>query len=202
MSVQTPAEPAFYFECSFGRFRLSYFLPASLLKRMVENDQIKDSVLEDYPDGVDLDCTTADFDEFQDLYGFKPELSADVLRGAFYAMLTSTKDWEGFHGTGFVDAAELERNARIIHRQLGTDELLPEATTEAIPMDAPFETRKERVVMYQARQSRVTDLLKSMHFENVDVSRTINEQRFADVPMSGGKPAAEVFQELQRKRTR
>lgn len=202
MSVKTPAEPAFYFECSFGRFRLSYFIPASRLKRMAENDQIKNSVLEDYPDGVDLDCTTADFDEFQNLYGFRPELRADVLRESFYAMLTSTKDWEDFHGTGFIDAIELERNARTIHRQLETVELLPEAPTEAIPMEAPFEMRKKRVVMYQDRQSRVTDLLKSMHFENVDVSRTINEQRFADVAMSGGKPAAEVFQDLQRNRTR
>ena len=91
-----------------------YFIPSDELQLLIEQDKISPQVLEDYPDGVDLDCMKADFDEFENLYGFSPEVDPDAINRAFFAMFSATRDWKTFRGSGFIKSGDLERHFEVV----------------------------------------------------------------------------------------
>ena len=202
MSVETPSEPSYYFECSFGRIRLTYFVPADHLSQMVSDGRINQNVLKDFPDGVDIDCTEPDFEEFKVCYGFRPEYNADLLRDSFFAMYSTTRDWKSFHGTGFVKAAELERNVETVKETFASEEILPDTVRRPIPMDVEFPKRRDISQAQTQMQTKIAKALIDLQVEDVAADKTINQQPFARVPMSGKKTAADVFQNLHQKRNR
>ena len=69
MEIRSPTEPVYYYECSAGDFRLTYFIPPEELDRLIAGGKISAAVTDDFPDGVDLDCTEPDFAEFEGSYG-------------------------------------------------------------------------------------------------------------------------------------
>ena len=73
MAVASPSERVYYYECSNGRFRLTYFIPPGELKRLCAKKRISPQAEKDFPDGVDLGCTEPDFKVFEETYGFRPK---------------------------------------------------------------------------------------------------------------------------------
>jgi hypothetical protein len=196
MSVAAPTERAYYYECSGGKFRLTLFIPRGILVGMVDGGSVRADVLVDFPDGVDLDCTEADFDDFQRVYGYRPSWNADQLRAAFFAMFSTSRDWQSFRGTGFIRAEDLEENIEPIQQELESVDLLPPAV-DGPPLD--FEKRRQWVQAQAQQESRAIDLLKSLSVKIVDPTRTMQQQDFSKVPMEG-RAAEDVFLHLHQKR--
>jgi len=195
MPVSIPIDPCYHYECSEGRVRLTYFLPAAVLQGLVRRRRISPRVLEDFPDGVDLDCTEPDFADFQREYGFRPPHDPDSLQHAFFAILSSTRGWRGHRGVGLLQAEELEEvvpEVERIARESGApedEELLPEGAAAGDP--------RRRGRRRAAREARRNRALVGFQVSGVDPARGIGEQAFRPVRMERGRSAHEVFSLLQ-----
>jgi hypothetical protein len=197
MAIKSPKEAVYYYEASNGEFRLIYFIPPEELERLVQDGSVKAVVLEDYPDGVDLNCTKPDFREFHDLYGYQPDNDPEELRRAFFAMFSATRDWKSFRGAGYIPAADLESLVKPVEDSLEQEGLLPEEMDAAVSFSLP--ERHARSARQAAQQERMVEHLEEMEVEGIDPNLSLREQRFRPIKMQEGKSAEEVFTKLQRK---
>ncbi len=197
MTIKSPKEAVYYYEASNGEFRLVYFIPPEELERLAQDGRIDAAALEDYPDGVDLNVTKPDFDEFQDLYGYRPENDPEELRRAFFAMLSATRGWRSFRGSGFIPAADLEPLAETVEDSLQQEGLLPDEVGPVVAFSLP--DRRAQSARQAAQQKQMAEHLEQMEVEGIDPNLTLREQRFKPIEMQEGKSAEEVFTKLQRK---
>lgn len=200
MSVKVPEERVYYYECSAGRFRLVSFLPRVELGRLAAAGRIDQKVLEDFPDGVDIDCTAADFDEFEKSYRYRPEHGADELRAAFLAIFSSTRDWTGFRGSGFLPASSIEDRLEPV------EPILRRTAAEAEPEVAsteptPLEQRVRRARRRSALRRRRTQALERLEMDGIDPGKDLRQQSFGTIQMSEGEPAPEFFAKVHRQRS-
>jgi hypothetical protein len=198
MTIATPNEPVYYYECSNGAFRLFYCLPADELKGLCRENQISPHVLEDYPDGVDLGCTEVDFAVFDTAYGYRPESSPDVLRQAFFAILTSTHNWKKFRGTGFIPAADLERHVGTIEAEL-QKKVSKQALLRATAKKPSLAQRRKRRRGHAIRQKRTIDVLKKIQVKGIDPKLTMAKQEFSPIATTKGEDAEKIFTKLFQK---
>ena len=177
MTVATPNKPVYYYECSNGKFRLFYCLPAAELKRLRRANQISPQVVKDYPDGVDLGCTEVDFVEFDTAYGYRPKTNPDVLRRAFFAIYSSTHNWRKFRGSGFIPAADLEQQVGTIEAELRekvSDPTILRATAKKPSLVQRRKSRRKQAV----QQKRIIDALKRFRAKGIDPKLTMAKQEF------------------------
>lgn len=197
MAIRSPKEPVYYYEASHGEFRLVYFIPPEKLERLVQDGRIEAEVLEDYPDGVDLNCTKLDFEEFHKLYGYQPDNDAEGLRRAFFAMFSATSNWKSFRGSGFIPAADLEALVEPVEDSLQEEGLLPEEMGPAMSFSLP--ERRTQSARQAVQEERMVEHLEQMKVEGIDPTLTLRQQKFRPIEMQEGKSAEEVFSKLQRK---
>lgn len=200
MKVQVPEDRVYYYECSAGRFRLVSFIPRTDLEELVAAGKLDAKALRDFPDGLDLDCSEADFDEFERRYGYRPPHSADELRAAFMAIFSSTDGWSEFRGSGFIPASDLEpcvpEVAPILERQTAAYE------SEALALDLTARPERGQKARRRAAVRReMQTALEELEVEAVDPSKSLREQSFAKIKMSEGAPAPEFFAKVQRQRS-
>ena len=89
MAVEMPKEPTYYYECSYGDFRLVYHIPFSTVEKLVAKGAIQEKVLQDFPDGIDINCFSAEYDAFKTTYNYKPSADPEKMRRAFLALFYS-----------------------------------------------------------------------------------------------------------------
>jgi hypothetical protein len=199
MSVAIPAEPVYYYECGAGRFRLVYFIPPDTVKRLQQARKISRLALRDFPDGIDLGCTEADFADLDASYGYRPPHDPAALQRAFYALLSTTRDWKTFRGSGFLPAADLERHLVPVAAALRAKGLGAGVTPRAPA--ATLRARRRTASRRAAVQARTARVLQAMPIEGIDARRPLRDQPFGRIRMKKGRPAEEVFVQLhQRKR--
>jgi hypothetical protein len=201
MEISSPTEPVYYYECSAGDFRLTYFIPPEELDRLIAAGGISARVKQDLPDGVDLDCTEPDFAEFERLYGFRPQEDPSQLLAAFLAVLSSTKNWRRFRGTGLIPKKDLVKHLKPVVEKLETEGVVPVRPVPA-PAGLPLGQRRRMMVRQRRSKSRATRTLEKMDVKGIDAKRDISQQGFSKVKWSKGKPAAEVFDALNRQQKR
>ncbi len=119
--VRSPKESVYYYECSYGNFRLTYFIPFDELARLDKIGKINKQVLEDFPDGVDLRVGETDYVDFQKSYGYRPEVNPEAAKNAFYSILSTTKDWRDFRGSGIIPAKDVENQIGDLEKKVGTE---------------------------------------------------------------------------------
>ena len=73
MKISIPSERAYYLASENEPDRLLCWIPEEELQRMVRFGQITPDVLEDYPDGLEIEVSQAAFDEFEVDLGVSPE---------------------------------------------------------------------------------------------------------------------------------
>lgn len=198
MPIASPREPVYYYEVSRGDFRLVYFLPPQVLEQLAEAGRITEQARRDFPDGVDLTCMQPDFDAFERQYGFRHRFSANALRRAFFAILSSTRDWENFRGSGLIPAQDLELQVDTVEGALRGE---PEAAAE-VKRGADrgaLEGRQQRMSREVIEASPAFSLLERMPVEGVDPGRSLREQQFSPIAREPGEPPEELFSKLQRK---
>lgn len=200
MAVEVPEERVYYYECSAGRFRLVSFLPRAELERLVEAGEMNSKALAHYPDGLDLDCTEADFDEFAKVYDYRPSHGPEKLRAAFLAIFSSTENWRQFRGSGFLPAADLEAclapATRILEESPGYGEAEPATRDLAAPPEPGLRGRSR-----SAAQRQLSSALEELEVDGVDPNKSLREQTFSKIRMSKGEPAAEFFAKVSRQRS-
>lgn len=198
MVVASPSERVYYYECSNGRFRLTYFIPPGELKRLCEKNRISPRAKRDFPDGVDLGCTEPDFKVFEETYGFRPTQDPDALRRAFFAILSGTHNWKKFRGSGLIPAADLERHLQTVDGALLEKELMLADVKPRVEEVSLKQRRKIR--RSQAVQQRQTySVLQELQVEGIDPERTLPRQVFSPIRMSKGTGAEDVFIRLHQK---
>jgi hypothetical protein len=198
MTVATPNEPVYYYECSNGQFRLFYCLPAVELKRLRRANQISAQVVKDYPDGVDLGCTEVDFVAFDTAYGYRPKTHPDVLRQAFFAIYSSTYNWKKFRGSGFIPAADLEQQVGTIETELRkkvSEPTILRATVKKPSLAQRRKSKREQAV----QQKRTIDTLKQFQVKGIDPKLTMAKQEFRPIDTIKGEDAEKVFTKLLQK---
>lgn len=198
MDIKTPGETVYYYECAHGSFRLLYFIPPASLEGLVNDDLIRPLVLEDYPDGVDLGCTLADFDEFHELYGYQPDIDPDEMQRTFFAMFSSMKGWETVRGSGFIKSGDLERYAPVVEESIERRKLRPEDLPKPPAEPSPLEQRSlvnERAM----QQVQIREVLQDLDVEGIDPDETLRGQRFSRISLQQGIQVEKVFERLHKK---
>jgi hypothetical protein len=195
MKITLPDEPVYYYECSNGDFRLTYYLPIELLHQLVNTDQISADVLKDFPDGVDLDCTEPDFNEFQRHYHYRPEPAPDAIQRAFFTLLTSTKGWRNFRGSGFISARDIEQFVETVESHRETEHLRVEDIPE-LPIHPSLRERRERNSRVAVLESELAGYLESLPLKGIDPNLRLDQQQLSSIRMQDGENVAEAFTKL------
>jgi hypothetical protein len=104
MKISTPSKRAYYPASTYEQDQLLCWIPEEELQRMVRFGQITPDVLDDYPDGLEIEVSQAAFDELEIDFGVSPE----AIRQA-YAYHRGRK---ALPESGVVDGATLERVAQ------------------------------------------------------------------------------------------
>lgn len=158
---------------------------------------MKPKALDHFPDGLDLDCTEADFDEFARVYDFRPPHRAEELRAAFLAIFSSTGGWHAFRGSGFLPAHDLESSlepAVRVLRESGVHETVAPATRDlSAPPEPGLRPRSRSAAQKQAEWA-----LEQLPIAGVDPTKSLREQTFSKIKMSKGESAPEFFAKVHR----
>jgi len=199
MAIATPQEAVYYYECSYGQFRLVHFIPPDQLQQIVEQSEgeVNPAVLDDFPDGVDLDCTEPDFEEFRILYGYRPPISPDALQRAFFAMYSTTHNWKEFQGSGFIPSADLEQHVDQVEKALEKE--IPEEMS-SLPEQPIAGERRGLVNWPNVEQSKAYRFLEQMPMEGIDPGQTIQQQKFSPIAMEEDEMVTEAFSKLRMQR--
>jgi hypothetical protein len=199
MEISIPEESVYYYECSGGRFRLVYFIPLDELARLKDQGLLAEQALIDLPDGVDLGCTGPDFAEFEELYGFQPPLPPEALQRAFFAILSSTRRWKTFRGSGDIPSMELEKHVERVESELRRRDLEPVSVETHLDRPTMKQLRK-RAKNREIQQTRIKRVLRDLAIEGVDPKKTLQQQWFSQVAPRGAQSAKAVFSRLHQRR--
>ncbi len=218
--VRSPKESVYYYECSYGNFRLTFFIPFDELKRLCDLGKIRRQVLEDFPDGVDLRVGETDYADFKKSYGYRPEVDPEVAKNAFYSILSTTKDWKDFLGSGIVPAKDIENRIGELENKVGTENIplfrgIVETPTEKTKREtmfrkiAPEKVTPEKADLLTYRRQRQIRINQKMKIERIlqeikpkgiDSKKTLQTQKFSELQWTTGDRIEDVFKRIQQKR--
>jgi hypothetical protein len=213
MSIRSPKESVYYYECSYGRFRLTYSISRIALETLVEDGKIKKKVLDDFPDGVDLKVGETEYKDFKESYDYRPEVDPEVAKKMFYSILTHTKDWKNFLGSGIIPAKYLKERIEdidafsdlVLTSRKVTEEKLPPAKIMS------ERVRRKKVALKGSRRLRkseakvqkaLNDFLQDVRPAGIDPKKTLGEQKFSELDYTEGDRIERVFARIQHKRLR
>ena len=208
MPIKTPDETVYFYENSYGKFRLTYFIPYSELVKLNKNNKIEKQVLEDFPDGVDLRVEEIDYKNFKERYGYRSKVEPETAKQLFFTFLSSTKDWKKNRGTGLIPARELDQ--RITHTtilQTPKETMKIEIpVTRKVDEKKIFQTEKKEMKRYRTarknqikEQKEIETLLKKFKPQEIDPSKTLQMQQFT-IRYTEGESIEDVFSRIQHKR--
>ncbi len=219
--VRSPKDNVYYYEVSYGNFRLTYFIPFDELRRLCEVGKIQKQVLEDFPDGVDLRVGETDYADFEKSYGYRPETNPEVAKNAFYAIFSATRDWRNLRGSGIVPAKDVESQIGDLEKKVGIENIQlfrgsVETPSEKTKRDSMFrKIGPERAVLKKAdlltyRQQRqirneqkkkIEKILQDIKPKWIDPKKTLQTQKFSPLQWTAGDRIEDVFKRIQQKRT-
>lgn len=203
MPVQMPLEPTYYYECSYGNFRLIYHIPFANLEQLFSDGNILKDALEDYPDGADINCTLSEYEVFEETYQYRPPAEPEKLRRGFYALFSSLElgsDWDDFIGSGYVEASKLERISADVDESLRpVDDKFVEKLT--LPADHSFADQRMVRIEQVAQQTEVDHTLQKIKLDliNKELDPDLPPTRQSLIPdMDDGESPEEIFSRAQR----
>jgi hypothetical protein len=223
MPVKSPKERVYYYECSYGKFRLTYFIPYDELEKLSKEGKIDKQVLEDFPDGVDLRVGETDYMDFKKSYGYRPEVDPEVAKSVFYSIFSTTKNWKKFRGSDIMPAEDLEGRIGDIEKKMRDEKnqsFLDLVKTPSEKKKPPFLFRRfrpeetypiekadmKRYRSFRKRQAReqkyVNEFLRKVKPKGIDPNQTLRDQRFSKLHWTKGNKIEDVFARIQHKRMR
>lgn len=218
MPVKSPKERVYYYECSYGKFRLTYFIPFGELEKLSEEGKIEKQVLDDFPDGIDLRVGETDYVDFKNSYGYRPEVDPEVAKSVFYSIFSTTKDWKKFRGSDIIPAKDLEGRISDIDRKMMaeknkslSDSVKPprekirlRAGPEGMYRIEKADLKRYRVSRKRraAEQRDVDKFLRKVRPKGIDPKKTLRRQGFSKMQWTEGDNIGDVFARIQQKKLR
>ena len=220
MPIESPDERVYYYECSYGTFRLTYFIPYSDLNKLVRDGQINSQVLVDYPDGVDLRVGESNYNDFFENYGYRPEVNPHETKIRFYTILSSTKDWKQYHGSGLIPARDLEKIEFDTNKLRNGEERLfwnyirkpierivlrtptPISVDERkIPVTDKLALKSYRRIKkrQQIEEEALNSLLNKVTPKGINSNQTLEEQKFSEIKWTKGEKFGDVLSRIQKR---
>ena len=181
MPIKLPREITYFYECTMVADRLYYCIPQKQLHLMVRQGKVRENIIEDYPDGVDIKVSTIKFKEFQECYGMTFNMEPQLIWKAFQFIKTKMK--KKYFGTGFIKHRFLEDIAKQI--QSDFDQVMikpPEVDLEPIA----FKNQKRVQRKMRLSKKRLDIKLKQLSIKDIDPKKSIIEQSFSRIKMSKG----------------
>jgi hypothetical protein len=222
MPVKSPKERVYYYECSYGKFRITYFVPFNELEKLSKKGKIKKQVLNDFPDGVDLRVEEKDYIDFEDSYDYRPELDPEVAKSIFFAILSSTKDWKEFRGSGIIPSRDLEAKNADIEKSVRTDKdqsfsdfikaprekikpKLPrvrEVKAEGIYRTSEVDLKRYRQMRKKRSEEQkvVDEFLEKIQPQGIDPTQTLQNQKFSKMQWTKGDKIEDVVARIEHKK--
>lgn len=199
MAIASPNENVYYYECNNGQFRLFYFIPPGELKRLCNENRISEKVLKDYPDGVDLGCTEANFMEFENAYDCSIPLDPNAMCRAFFAILSTTRNWKKFRGSGLIPAGDLERHVEKVDQALRRKKVI-QKYIKPLQAEMPLKKLRQRKRRKGILQKQTEEVLRKLRVKGIKSNRNMAQQKFSAINMAEGTGAEEVFVRLHHKK--
>ncbi|MDF1515494.1 MAG: hypothetical protein P1S60_16920 [Anaerolineae bacterium] len=103
MKIRTPAKRAYYPASANEKTRLLCWIPREVMGNMVAKGQMPASLLEDHPDGLELEVTEEIFSDF----GITLDMTPTQLKKAYIKLLVN----KSLPPSGMVDGMALEAMA-------------------------------------------------------------------------------------------
>lgn len=220
MPIKSPNERVYYYECSYGKFRLTYFIPQNDLTKLAKIRQIESQVLIDYPDGVDIRVGESNYNDFFEEYGYRPKVDPHEAERRFYTILSSTKDWKQYHGSGLISAKDLE-NIEFDTEKLNDVEKRefrniirkpPERIIPRTPIPITVDERKipktdkldlkryrRRKKNQQIEEKALHSLLHKVIPKGIISRQTLQEQKFSEIKWTEGEKFGDVLSRIQKR---
>jgi hypothetical protein len=209
MPIKTPKERVYYYECSYGEFRLTHHIPYSELEKLSQQNKIKKQVLEDYPDGIDLRVGETDYKDLETNYGYRPKIDPQVAKNLFYMIYTSTKNWKKTRGTGLIPAKDLENKIHDIEKSVKELVLYSPEKTRLLTTPIMKDKENARKELKQYRRARKTQFKTQREIDNIlrkhtpgkiDNKQTLQNQSFSKIEYTEGENIQDILARTQRKR--
>jgi len=198
MGVAVPVERCYYYECQNGSARLTHFIPAETLQIWIADGKIDPKILEEFPDGVDLDCTETDFAEFSEHYKFVHPFTAEQIHNTFFAIFSTTKNWKNYRGSGLMPAKELESNINEIEKEVAEKVRLKYQGRILTPKT--LKQRNLRQVFLDRSVQELKDELIDKPIRQIDTGKSMQQQRFGRIKMSKGENPEKIFMALNHRK--
>ncbi len=198
MGVTVPIERCYYYECQNASARLTQFIPAEILQKWITKEKIDPKILDHFPDGVDLDCTDADFKEFSENYQYVHPFTAEQIQNTFFAIFSTTKNWKKYRGSGLIHARELENNIEVVEKDV-VDKVKLKYKGRIVAPKTIFQ--KNTITVNLDRQQK--DLIKQLiaiPIKQIDTSKPIHQQRLSKIKMSKGENPEKIFMALNQRK--
>lgn len=107
MPIKVPIERAYYFEITPLGERIYYCIPKEYLEKMVQRKEVKENILKDYPDGLDIEVSSEKFEEFKKLYNLDLDVDPNSLLETFHSLLLKME--ESFPKSGYINKNYLDK---------------------------------------------------------------------------------------------
>jgi hypothetical protein len=194
MKVAHPLDRAYHFEITARNYRLMYYTPATKLRAEARKKLISESILRDYPYGVEVDVDNREYGYLEQLYRFVPPVPAQAAWWAFRGLLHNVGSMLYRPALGWINADLLERYAGSLFPSV-EEWLVENAQAEA-------KQTKEAIEQEERRQG-LWSLLSTYPPEDVNSEVPWDQQPWGKVRMSAGLPAIKMFDRIQHpKRSR
>lgn len=193
MPIKVPIEKAYYFELTPLRRRIFYWIPKEDLEKMVQRKEVKENILKDYPDGLDIEVSREQFEEFKKHYNLDLKVDPDSLLNAFHSLLLKME--ESFPKSGYINRNYLENYARKINKDIiisKTYTYLKAKKTKSIKLD------KQRYRKQLTIKKQIQKYLKDYKIEKLDRKISFQEQPFSKIRMSKGDEPFDAFSKIQQ----
>ena len=198
MPIKLPVEVAFYYEATHIRDRLLLCIPKAILKLMVENEEADKSILENYPDGIDIKVSSVHFEELQKKYNLHLPDNPEELVNAFKFLRYQTKNRK-FPKTGFIQKNYLLQLSEYLRDNLDyRDRDILEEDEFAL-----IDNTKSQKGILMRKYKRDVDMnrsFKKLELSQFDLKKSIKEQSFSKIKMSDGEEPFSYISKIKQKK--
>ena len=199
MPVKLPIEIVYYFEISPVGDRLLYCIPSAILRAMKKKKEINESIVKDYPDGVDVKVTSEALEKFNDTYGLQLNIDPSSLNRAFQFL--KYKSGKEFPKTGFIERKFLEDLSKKLESELKERKISLIPDSKKLGVDK-LSIKKTLLKNQRDTERKVKSEFHKIKFKPLDEKIPIIGQDFLKVKMSKGEKAFDFFSKMQQQTER
>ena len=191
MPITIPADSVYYYEVTARSTRLFLWMPRAYLELIVSKNNVAKEILEDYPDGIDIEISEVTFEELSERYNFEIGVNPHLIWQAFDAvwLKIGTKH---LPCSGYIERRFLERLVSEIKRDT--------AEKKPIWQQEKRTDGKSGLKMRNQWIRRMRAYLKEFPVKDLDRQKPFDKQAFSHVKMGPGEEPLTFFHRIQTRK--